>query len=164
VGLLWAARGTMLNAASVATGDFWAYSDVTSLQAACYSRLKWIEARLGRVPHSLAWHEVDATARNVLAQRGHDPSREWRGEAPYNALLGGVLLGADLAQLRELTKMPATFERLGLGGAAAALCYALGQEQAVPPELRESKSAEQLRAFFTQWRYQSRSGGAPALP
>lgn len=164
VGLLWAARGTMLNAASVATGDFWAYSDVTSLQAACYSRLKWIEAQLGRVPHSLAWHEVDVTARNVLARRGHDPRRVWQGEVPYNALLGGVLLGADLAQLRELVKMPETFERLGIAGAAAALCYALGHEDAVPTGLREGKSAEQLRAFFTQWRDQAREAGARARP
>lgn len=164
VGLLWAARGTMLNAASIATGDFWAYSDVTSLQAACYSRLKWIEARLGRVPHSLAWHEVDVTARTVLAQRGHDPRRVWQGESPYNALLGGVILGSDLGQLRALTKLPATFERLGVGGAAAALCYALGQEGAIPAKLREDKNAEQLHAFFTLWRDQAREAGAPARP
>lgn len=164
VGLLWAARGTMLNAASIATGDFWAYSDVTSLQTACYSRLKWIEARLGRVPHSLAWHEVDVTARTVLARRGHDPRLVWRGESPYNALLGGVLLGADLGQLLELTKMPATFDRLGLGGVAAALSYALGHDDAVPAELREGKSAGQLREFFTQWRDQAREAGARTRP
>lgn len=125
VGLFWAARGTMLNAASVATSDFWTYSDVTSLQAACFSRLKWIEARLGRVPHSLAWHEVDVTIRNVLVKRGYDPRYVWRGEAPYNALLGGLLLGCDIAHLRKLTQMPATFEHLSLDGAVAALYSSL---------------------------------------
>ena len=33
VGLLWAARGTLLNAASIATNDFWSYEEVTRQQA-----------------------------------------------------------------------------------------------------------------------------------
>lgn len=54
VGLLWAGRGTMLRAASLATDELWRYGKVTPLQAACYGRLKWLELQRGRLPHLLA--------------------------------------------------------------------------------------------------------------
>ena len=46
LGLVWAARGTTLTAASVATNEFWTYSDVTTLQASCYRRMKWLKLYL----------------------------------------------------------------------------------------------------------------------
>jgi hypothetical protein len=54
-GLLWAARGSALAAAALAVGDYWTYSEVTHLQADCYSFLRWLESRLGRLPQALAW-------------------------------------------------------------------------------------------------------------
>jgi len=49
VGLLWAARGTALAAASIATNDYWTYESRTPQQAACYNRIKWMELRLGEL-------------------------------------------------------------------------------------------------------------------
>lgn len=40
IGLLWAARGSLLCAASIATSEYWTYGDITGLQAACYDQLK----------------------------------------------------------------------------------------------------------------------------
>jgi hypothetical protein len=50
LGLLWAARGTLLAAASLATDELWRYGEVTRHQGACYMRLKWVELQLGRIP------------------------------------------------------------------------------------------------------------------
>jgi hypothetical protein len=75
VGLLWAARGTMLTAASLATNEFWTHGTAHPQQAACYHAIKWIELRLGRLPQLLAWHETDRAVRAVLADRGYSMAR-----------------------------------------------------------------------------------------
>jgi hypothetical protein len=46
VGLIWAARGTVLTAASVAVNEFWTYDEITPEQAICFGRLRWFELRL----------------------------------------------------------------------------------------------------------------------
>jgi hypothetical protein len=69
VGLLWAARGTLLSAASLAAGEWWTYGDVTMSQAACYRRIKWLEIQLGRVPQALSWHEIDMVVRAILIRK-----------------------------------------------------------------------------------------------
>ena len=58
VGLLWAARGALLNGAAVAMNVYWTHSKVTKLQVVCSTRMKWLELRLGRLPHLLSWHEI----------------------------------------------------------------------------------------------------------
>ena len=73
LGLLWAARGTLVTAASLAADEFWRYGSVTHFQAACYRRLKWIELQLGRLPHLLAWHNADVATRAALPDNDEDP-------------------------------------------------------------------------------------------
>jgi hypothetical protein len=85
VGLLWAGRGTLLRAASLATDELWRYGAVTPLQAACYGRLKWLELQLGRLPHILAWHEADRVVRSILADQGYDTARLAEGEQSFDA-------------------------------------------------------------------------------
>ena len=154
VGLLWAARGSLLCAASVATREFWIHSDITTLQAACFRRLKWVELMLGRVPHTLAWHQVDQVARQILVQKGYDQKRVWDGEYQYSGMLGILFLRADLARLKELTKLPTILIGLRLDFAAVALYQALGAEDKIPADLTQGKDAKQLQDFFVSWRNQ----------
>jgi hypothetical protein len=83
IGLLWAARGTLLIAASASMSDFWQYEDITPFQAVCFRRLKWVELQLGRIPQLLAWHELDSTVRRVLAAKGYDEGQLKRGGTEF---------------------------------------------------------------------------------
>jgi hypothetical protein len=134
VGLPWAARGTLLAAASIATNDLWRYGGVTPYQAACYRRLKWVELRLGRLPHLLAWHEIDMLVRADLAGRGYDPDALFADEASFQGVVGSLLLRTDLFDLRALTTLPDVLDRLDLPIAADSLLgflITLGHEEVV---------------------------------
>jgi hypothetical protein len=155
VGLLWAARGTMLSAASIATNDFWTNNKATPQQAVCYSRLKWIELRLGRLPHLLAWHELDRVVRAALADQGCNMERLSRHNQTFDPILGILLLRAGLWELQELARMPDVLNGLDLPSAAVALLYALGHEDEVPPQLLdELVSSDAKRDLFRRWRDQ----------
>lgn len=129
IGLPWAARGTLLAAASVATNELWQYGEVTPYQAACYRRLKWIELHLGRLPHILAWHELDVLMRHELAMRGSDYKAPPSDEPTFDALLVRLLLRTDFSDLRALQNLPEVLDRLGLDLEADALLYALGHKE-----------------------------------
>ena len=165
VGLLWAARGTLVTAACVATNEFWTYSEVTRSQAACYNHLKWLELRLGRLPHALAWHEVDTIVKNVLVGQGYNPDRLAEGELEFDAILGILLLRTSLWDLKRLSLLPDALEKLGLVNAAVALQFALGHEDDLPESLiGEKADKEATRDFFRRWRDQPAADELPAGP
>jgi hypothetical protein len=162
VGLLWAARGTLLVAASVATNDFWSDETVSPAQRVCYNRLKWIELRLGRIPHILAWHEVDSTFAEILTAKGFSADATSRGGVAFDAVLGMLFLKSDVWTLRKLTRLPRVLDRLGLYNAAPALLYALGHDDALPKEFIEAATADgTIAEYFTQWRDQPAADELP---
>jgi hypothetical protein len=180
VGLLWAARGTLLSAASVATNDLWTYQDVTRRQAMAYGQLKRVELQLGRVPHVLAWHELDQAVRGVLAEQGHDPEQLGLGDLTFDAVVGMLFLRAEVWTLKPLIGLPDVLERLGLPMAAVALRYALGHEDTMPLELVRPLDPSALSAdagvaasaagpaplleFFRRWRDQPARDDLPPEP
>ena len=165
VGLLWAARGSLVTAASVATNDFWTYANVTPMQAACYSRMKWLELQLGRLPHALAWYEIDKGVKNVLSDQGYDADRLAQGEMEFDAILGILLLKTDLWQLKQLSRLPDVLDELGLDSSAVALRFALGYEDDLPEDLSPgNKNKEDLYAFFAKWRDQPAAEDLPITP
>lgn len=154
VGLLWAARGACLSAASIATYEFWNYSDITPLQAACYRQLKWIELRLGRIPHVLAWHELDTSVRAVL-RRGRADTEEAniQGEVLFDSILGILFLKASPWQVKQMERVPDVLEKLDLPIARVALLYALGYEEEIPEEFQtEGEGDGGHYAYFAKWR------------
>jgi tetratricopeptide (TPR) repeat protein len=162
VGLFWAARGTLLVAASVATNDFWSDEIVSPAQRVCYNGVKWIELRLGRLPHVLAWHELDSALESALATKGFNPERTSRGEAAFDARLGILFLKSDLWTLRRLTRLPDVLDALVLYNSAAALLYALGREEALQKEFLEAATRDgTLEEYFTRWRDQSAADELP---
>jgi len=165
VGLLWAARGTLLAAASLATDELWRYGDVTPLQAACYRRLKWLELQLGRLPQILAWHEVDSIARVALVDQGYDGACLSEGDLEFDLILGILLLKTDLWELKWLSTFPDVLERLGLPGASIALTYALGYEEELQDKgYREAWGDTDLRTIFLKWRNQPALEDLPERP
>lgn len=165
VGLLWAARGTLVTAASIATNEFWSHMDVTYAQAVCYRRLKWLELQLGRVPHSLAWHELHSAVMHVLTDQGYNAESLGRGEMEFDAILGILLLRADLWQLERMTRMPDSLDRLSLHNAAIALRYALGYEDDLPNDpLTGLLEGETEYELFSRWRDQPAGEDLPLVP
>lgn len=164
VGLLWAARGTLLTAASVATDEYWRYGNVTLPQAACYRRLKWLELQLGRLPHALSWHEADTLMRNALAAQGYDREYLSKGELEFDAALGLLLLKTDFGELKQLSTLPDVLDGLGLHNSAVALRYALGYEDEVPKEYFAEDDTGALYDFFLRWRNQPAAEDLPATP
>ena len=135
VGLLWAARGILLHAASIATNEWWSHSRVTSLQAACYNRLKWVELQLGRVPHVLAWHELDRTMRRALVSKGYSREQMEEGEKDFDGIFGILLLRLDLWQLKAVERLPDVLDQLDLLASSIALRYVLGHVEDFPSDL-----------------------------
>lgn len=157
VGLLWAACGTTLAAASIATEDFWTYEEITTFQAACYNRLKWLELRLGRLPHTLAWHEVDATVSMALIDKGFSQKQLCQGHIEFDAILGIYFLKSDIRLLKDMLTLPETLKKLGFILAPDALVFALGDEDGLTEEFVRGMSKEELASFVRLWRDQPAS-------
>ncbi len=150
VGLLWAARGTLLAAASVATNELWQYGEVTPYQAKCYRRLKWIELRLGRLACILAWHQLDIVVRNHLAKRGDDSEGSRPAELAFAVFLARLMLRTRHSDLEWLETLPDVLDRLGLDLASDALLYALGHTKRLEAAAREM--GEDADDFAVKWR------------
>ena len=162
VGLLWAARGSLLTAASIAGQDFWADHRVSPRLIACTKHLKWIELRQGRLPEALAWHEVDRVFRSVLAARGHDRNELFADDMNFDGVVMLLMLRADLSELQALTRLPDVLDRLDLPGSSIALEYALGHEDVAVSELLAQSRAETVPEMFAIWRDQPAAHELPA--
>lgn len=155
VGLLWAARGTAVTAVALALHEFWKHEEVTRFQASCYNRLKWIELQLGRIPQTLSWHEVDALVREALRRKGESTCVLDEGEQSFDAILGIQFLRLDVWLLKDIQRLPATLDALGLFTASLALRFALGDETCVVADLEfDACSDSTLTEFFLRWRDQ----------
>jgi hypothetical protein len=155
IGLFWAARGTMLAAASLALSEFWNHHRVFSYQSLCCNFIKWIELRLGRVPQILAWHEVDSLIKQALLHEGY-PETILSGEDNFDAIVGMHFLNADIDQLKKLTKVPDTLDHLGLERSGMALRFALGNKEELEI-IKTSLGDEDLVEFIAKWRNQPAS-------
>ena len=151
IGLLWAARGTLLSAASTATAEFWTYGDITNAQLACAEELRWVELELGRLPQSLCWHEVAlAFAAGLDLSEDAEASLADRN-LHFDVVLGMLFFRLDLKDLSHIERLPDALERLDLDNAAVALQWMLGEAH-VPTEftnaLGEDDDAE---VYFSKW-------------
>lgn len=156
VGLQWAAHGSFLNAASLATNEYWSYSEITIEQVACFKKIKWLELQLGRLPHILAWHEIEILAGGILTDKGYDRSKLLENEHDFDVILGILCLRADLDQLRRMTTLPDILLEMGLHATRLAILFALGHEDVVIEELRSCgiNTSDELRNHFEIWMQQ----------
>lgn len=165
VGLLWAARGVVLIAASLASQAIRSPSDVSSFDMACCDKLRWIELRLGRLPHVLAWHEVYSGFREVLRERGYDLKRFDKHEFDFDAVLGILLLKTSLWELKHLTRLPKLLEWVNLPMGADSLRFALGYTDEIPDEAFPQENREvEIFSLFNKLRNQPAADDLPLKP
>ena len=125
------------------------HSEVTKQQASCFRALKWIETRLGRITHALAWHDLHKTISAALASKERDRAALDAGEHEFDGCLGILLLRTGLEDLPSVARLPDTLFELRLPGAATALLFALGHdaEAAEALSLKEG-DPENVTGFF----------------
>ncbi len=128
IGLLWAARGTMLIATWLAESAFSERGRVTRQQAACANRLKWIELQLGRPAQALCWHQHEGIIRYFLAQKGYVEEEFAEGDFQFDMAFGTLLLRSDAWELKWISRVPDALSRIGLQIAADCLLFMLGYE------------------------------------
>ena len=162
VGLTWAAHGTVLTAASIAVNDFWTHEEITPAQAACFKRLKWFELRLGRLPHSIVWHETASLAQIALHDQGYDLKSVLEDVVLFDTCLAILLLKSDLWQLKQMVKLPQTLDQIELPLSAATLKFALGHDSQLPKGL--GVQASERLDFFKKLRNQPAAAEMPELP
>ena len=165
IGLIWAARGVVLIAASLASQGIRSPSDVSPTHVACFDKLKWLELRLGRFPHILAWHEIDIAAKGVLSERGYDLKRYDEYEKDFDLILGILLLKATLWDLKWLSSFPKILESLNLLASAESLRFALGHTDEIPDKAFSKENREsEIYKIFKALRNQPASRDLPAGP
>lgn len=152
VGLLWAARGSLIHAASYATEDLRQHQEINELQAKCCRRLKMIELRLGRVGYTLEWHEVDLILSQQLAltQQERDAVLE-ESLGNFSGVLGCLLLKTRTGDLPKLEKAPDIFNRLTIDFSGLPLLYLLGGEKYLPPDFWQTIGEQPVKEFFDRW-------------
>ena len=165
-GLLWAARGTLLNGASIAMNDLSTYSRVTPPQVRCSTKMKYLELKLGRLPHVLEWHEINSLVRQAFVDTGSDLAPDREAETNFDASLGILMLKSELWSLSRLSFLPDVLEELGLIYSHVALRFALGDEEQLWKELTEVTEPEDddIDSFFRRLRHQPAADYLPDGP
>lgn len=165
VGLLWAARGSLIHAASYAINDLKQHQEVNELQAKCCRRLKMIELKLGRIGYVLEWHEVDLVLSQQLAITQEQLNSVYEESlSKFSALLGCLLLKTRTADLPQLERVPNTFDRLSLDFSGLALLYLLGGEKYLPEDYWQTIGDQSSKEFFSKWLNQPAQEDMPAYP
>jgi hypothetical protein len=154
-GLLWAARMTTLQAAHIASMDYFDRREITFLQAAAYNRMKWIELQLGRFASLLQWHEADVLFRSILEQQ-NEQTPEVRSDAIFDRICAVLLLKTPTHQCARLAQLPDCLEPLGLFVSASAIRYMLGHDPEIP-----NVSFEDTEAIFKRLAEQTVAGQLP---
>ena len=164
-GLLWAARGVLINAASYATSDFWVYSKINTMQLACYERLKMIETMLGRIGYALEWHHLHNILAQQLIKSDEKRSEFVKENFRFGTIVGLLIIKTPDQELKFLEKLPDTLYEMELDVAAYGLIYRLGGAKLLPKSFFENiEPIERTAHFFNLWLTQPAQESLPAKP
>lgn len=162
LGLLWAARGSILWAISISFGETWKRKEVSPFVVGCVVNLKWIELRLGRLPEVIAWERFLQTVRMAVGKDKSQAIESAENFHNFDAVLAILLLKTDLWELKHLEKLPAYLDALSLSVSCDSLLYALGQPSEFQTLLNEK--GDDVQAMFLALRDQPASKDMPTTP
>ncbi|MFA6421944.1 MAG: hypothetical protein WCV92_00870 [Candidatus Buchananbacteria bacterium] len=164
VGLLWAARGAMLHAASYATMDFHSRSEINKLQLLSYDRMRLLELRLGRIGYSLEWHKLNHLMNAQFIKSKEEADKLLNDDIYYGGLLGLLLIKTADSELPNLELLPDTLLSMDLDFAAYALIYRLGAKNMLPNIMPENMKDTELEDFFDSYFKQPAQRDLPKKP
>ncbi|MFZ3031468.1 MAG: hypothetical protein WA082_00335, partial [Candidatus Moraniibacteriota bacterium] len=164
VGLLWAARGALINAASHATSAFWVYNEINTAQLKCYDELKLIEVQLGRVGAALDWHRTHVPMALHLATTQAEQEEVLQQSTYFGAILGLLIIKTREGDLKYLEKLPDTLSDMELDYAGFGLAYRLGGKEGLPALFPKDLGGDDTDAFFSHWFTQPAQEDLPEQP
>lgn len=166
VGLLWAARNKILAAAERSFSVLKSEGQVILPALSCLKRLGWLELELGRLPHVILALVMAAHARSHLNLDADHNDQLDEETLNQDAMLGILLMRVPLTELPELSKLPATFDRIGLPMSEIALLHTLGYDEKLWREgyIPEAETVEGATTFFERWRAQPAAAEMAKVP
>lgn len=164
VGLLWAARGALLNAASHATSDFWKYNEINTAQLRCYEKLKLIEVQLGRIGAALDWHDLHIPMSLHLVTTDEERNEVLEKSMHFGAIMGLLLIKTREEDLQAVEKLPDILVEKELDYAAFGLAYRLGGKENMPETFPKNLGGEDDDKFFSSWLTQPAHDDLPDAP
>ena len=152
-GLLWAARGNFLAAATTAFADFLEHGDITRPAMLAVRQLAWLELQLGRVPAALHWAQLTDIVAGHLMLKGKAKEAFDQRRHDFDMILGLLLLECQFDDLKSVGALPNILGGLGFDHARVALFYALGHEDTLRQEgwIPESETPDTVRDLMIQW-------------
>jgi tetratricopeptide (TPR) repeat protein len=163
-GLLWAARGALLNAAAYATSDLWTYSRINAMQLSCFERLAIIELRLGRVGYALEWYELFSFLSSQIIKTSEEEDKFIEKFDHFDSILGLLLIKTPDYDLPSLEKLPDTLLSMRLEYSAWGLLYRLGGKELLPESFLTKRSENEIAQFFNLWLSQPGQKSLPSVP
>lgn len=164
VGLLWAARAALLNAASHATSDLWNYGEINTMQLLCYERLKTIELRLGRIGYALEWHKLHVILASQLIKTEEDRGKLLEKSLHFGSVMGLLLIKTPDEELKVLEKLPDSLMKMDLDFAAIGLIYRLSGKELLPKIFTEKMTDDEIDEFFNSYLTQPAQTSLPDKP
>lgn len=164
VGLLWAARGALLHAASHATSEFWVYNTINAAQLQCYSELKMLELQLGRVGAALDWHNTHVPLAMQLVTTEAEREELVKGSMHFGAIMGLLVIKSREEDLKWIETLPDTLLGMDLDFAAFGLAYRLGGKDGLPGVFPKELGGDDPDAFFGSWLTQPAQEELPDSP
>jgi hypothetical protein len=150
VGLLWAARGSYVNAASIETARFHSDDVVTPVQIGLYAAVLNTELRLGRLPQVLQWHEIFSMMIGILSPD------EWNIEKLYErSLINDLKLGSIILTTKEdadhIAQAIPILDRLELDNAVIAADLRADRTDLWPSDFTDNVKEDEREQFFANW-------------
>jgi hypothetical protein len=139
IGLLWAARGAYLSGAGIGANNYRSFGWATREFFACVNRLKWVEAKLGRLPHILWWHEADIAMRSIGRQAASEHE-----ETAFDLVIARLILRVPPDAHSLLSSLPASLDDLGLSVSAGAALFLLGYPERLEEVVDEEETPDEL--------------------
>lgn len=164
VGLLWAARGSLINAANYATSDFWIEGNINRAQIMCYQRLKTIELRLGNIGYALEWHRLGRLMEFQTIRTEEEKKNFLDQSLHFGSILGMLLIKTSDEELKKLEYLPDILFEHDLDFAAYGLIFRLGCHELLPMEFVKDQSSDDLQKFFDSYLTQPAQDYLPFLP
>lgn len=164
VGLLWAARGALLNAASIATSEFTTYNEINVLQLSLYEEMRLTELQLGRIGAAMDWHSIAVPMAMELVVRKEDRDKVYEESMRFGMILGLLLLKTREADLKSIERLPDTLLGMDLEFAALGLIYRLGGKTNIPEEMLKQLDETDVDQFFRTWLKQPAQKDLPSYP
>lgn len=163
IGLLWAARGSLLTAGSLLVNRYHIYTDVSALDSGCFRRLRWLELQLGRIPHLLASYELEQVVRRATRQQDAKARELSEEDTTFDMVTGILLLRSNLSQLAQMTNLPESLKSLGMFRSEIAILYSLGHMDEMA-EYFPKETEGGIHDLFRKWIQQPAANKLPARP